>query len=177
MANYVSEAELNTILGTSGETALLTELNELATAYINNFLRITTLAKKTAQEEIQDYNGTNEYFTKELNPSDLVEVNGATVVGVVDITWRKITFQHTPINTDTIFNKITLKYTYGYETIPDDIKWVVYWIVGYLYNWRKTAGIKSFTQWQITVTKDDVKSIESMLIAWLTKYRKNTIYC
>jgi len=177
MANYVTEAELNTYLWTSSETALLDELNNLATAYINNFLKVTDLNVQENKEEIKDYTWDVEYFTKELNPSNLSLVNGASVVWEVNITWRKISFQFAPINIDTIFNKISFTYNYWYATIPDDIKWVVYNIVSFLYNWRKATWIKQFTQWQISVTYEDAQKINDMLFLWLTKYIKNTIYC
>jgi len=177
MANYVTEAELNTILWTSGETALIEELNGIATAYINNFLRVTTLNTTLAAEEIQDYTWANEYFTKELNPSNLSLVNWSAVVWQVNITWRKMTFEYAPANIDNVFNKISFTYDYWFATIPDDIKAVVYGIVWYLYNARKTAWVSSFTQWQITVTYNDTEEIKWILWSWLTKYKKNTIYC
>jgi len=177
MANYVTESELNTYLWTSGETALLDELNNLATAYINNYLKVTDLNEQTDKEEIQDYTWKTEYFTKELNPSNLTLVNWSAVVWEINITWRKISFQFAPLNTDTVFNKISFTYNYWYATIPDDIKWVVYNIVSFLYNWRKTTWLKSFTQWQISVSYEDTQKINDLLFLWLTKYIKNTIYC
>ena len=177
MANYVTEAELNTYLWTSNETALLDELNNLATAYINNFLKITTLNESTAETEITDYIWSVDYALKELNPSNLSLVNWSAVVWQTNITWRLLTFEYAPINTDTVFNKISLTYDYWYATIPDDIKWVVYNIVSFLYNWRKTTWINSFTQWQISVSYEDTQKINDLLFLWLTKYIKNTIYC
>ena len=67
----------------------------------------------------------------------------------------------------------------NHSTITDDIKAVVYEIVWYLYNSMKTSWIKSFTQWQISITYDDWKQIQSILdnSVWLKKYIKNDIIC
>jgi len=181
MGNYVTEAELNTYLWTSWEDTLLAVLNGIATAYINNFLRVTTLNAQTTYQETQDYTWKIEYFLSELNPSNLTLVNWNAVVWQTNIEGRKLTFQFAPINTDTVFNKITFTYNYGFATIPDAIKGVVYDIVSYLYNSRKTSWIKSFTQWQISITYEDTEAIKGILEGanwvWLKKYIKNTIIC
>ena len=179
MANYVTTEELNQYLWTSWEDNLIEELNGIATAYINNFLRITTLNAVVGGEETQDYNWTNEYFFKEINPSNLTLVNWSAVVWQTNITWRKLTFENAPVNTDTVFNKITFTYNYWFATIPDDIKAVVYQIVSYFYNVRKTSWIKWFTQWQISITYKDTEEIKNILnnSIWLKKYIKNDIIC
>ena len=179
MANYVSTNELNNYLWTSWEDTLINILNWIATARINNFLWVTDLNAVTGGQEKQDYNWKTQYLLKELNPSNLTLVNGSSVVGSVNITWRLLSFEYAPINTDNIFNKITFTYNYWFTTIPEDIKAVVYEIVWQLYNTRKAVWVSSFTQWQITVsfTNDDNLKIENIMKWGLKKYIKNNIYC
>jgi len=179
MANYVLTSELNTYLWTSWEDILIEELNWLATAYINNFLRINTLNFTEDYEEEQDYNWSNVYMLSQINPANLTLVNWNAVVWQYKLVWRKLTFQYAPANTDNVFNKITFTHDYWFSTITDDIKAVVYEIVWYLYNSRKTSWINSFTQWQISITYDDWKEIQSILdnSVWLKKYIKNDIIC
>ena len=177
MANYVSEAEINTYTWTTIATTLNDMLNGFATAYINNYLKVTDLNAQTTYTETKDYNWTNEYMLNELNPSNLTLVNWSAVVWNIDITWRKLTFKLIPINTDTDFNKITFTYDYGFSTIPDAIKQVALQIVWYFYNKRSTGDIASFSQWQISITYKDTEKIEEFLKLWLEKYKKNNIYC
>lgn len=177
MANYVTTTEINNYLWTSGEDTLIAILNWLTTAYINNFLRVTDLNLKTAQEEEKDYTWKVNYLMNELNSTDLTLVNGSSVVWQTNFDWRELQFEFAPLNTDTVFNKITFTYTYGFATIPDAIKWVVYELVSYLYNARKTAWIKSFTQWQINVTYEDWQQLNKIMDIGLKKYKKNNIYC
>jgi len=180
MANYTSTAEINNYLWISWDDILINILNGVATTKINNFLWVTTLNATTAGTEIQEYTWWNRYYTKELNPSNLSLVNWSAVVWTTDITGRAITFEHAPLNIDTVFNKINFTYDYWYTDIPDDIKLVVLNIVWYLYNIRKTAGVDSFTQWQITVnytkTKANDNMVREIMQDWLKKYIKNNIY-
>jgi len=179
MADYVSTAEINEFLWISWEDALVVVLNWIATSKINNFLGVTDLNAKVWWEEIQDYTWKAEYILKELNPSNITLVNDSSVIWDTNITWRLLTFEYAPNNTDIVFNKIKFTYDYWFSTIPADIKMAVFWIVWYLYNSRKTAGVASFTQWQISVsyTADDNFKIENIISGLLKKYIKNNIYC
>lgn len=177
MDNYVTIGDLNTYLWISWEDTLMEELNSIATAYINNYLKIVTLFASTTYDEIQEYNWSNEYILSQLNPSNLTKVNWVSVVWEVNFTWRLLTFATTPINIDTTFNKITLTYDYGFEDIGNDVKSVVYHIVGYLYATRKSSWIKEFTQGQISITYKDWEQIQALMDLGLTKYKKNTILC
>ena len=179
MANFVTTEEINTYLWTSWEDTLINVLNGIATAYIKNYLRVTDLNAQSTYTETQDYTWNNEYMLSELNPSNLTLVNGSAVVWNYNLTGRKLTFEFAPENADTVFNKITFTYDYGYSTITDDIKAVVYSIVWYFYNARKTAWIGNFTQWQISITYEDTEAVKWILEnnVFLKKYIKNDIIC
>ena len=177
MTKYVTEAEINEYLGVTIATSLNDQLNDFASAYINNYLQVTDLSAQTTYQETQDYTWGTRYMLSELNPSNLTLVNWSAVVWTTNLTWRELNFQFAPINTDTTFNKITFTYDYGYATIPDVIKQVALSIVWYLYNTRSTWNIKSFNQGQISITYKDTEEIKGFLQIGLEAYRKNTIYC
>ena len=177
MTKYVTEAEINEYVGATIATSLNEQLNDFASAYINNHLQVTDLAAQTTYQETQDYTGDTEYFLSELNPSNLTLVNGSAVVWTTRFDGRQLSFEFAPVNTDTVFNKITFTYDYWYTTIPDVIKNVALEIVWYLYNSRSTWGMDSFTQWQISITYWDTEEIKKILAKWLEAYKKNRIYC
>ena len=160
MTKYVTEAEINEYLGVTIATSLNNTLNDFASAYINNYLQVTDLAAQTTYTEIQDYTWGTRYMLSELNPSNLTLVNSSAVVWTINLTWRELNFQFAPINTDTVFNKISFTYDYGYATIPDVIKQVALSIVWYLYNSRSTWNMKSFNQGQISITYKDTEEIK-----------------
>jgi len=63
--------------------------------------------------------------------------------------------------------------------VPDDFRFVVCNLVWYLYNNRKSSGIKSFTQGQISVAywgTDLQDSITKSILQGLSRYKKNDIY-
>lgn len=200
MANYVSTSDLNLYLWTSWEDTLIAVFNWIATSMINNYLGVTDLASATYTNEEYDLYWNNNsffdrynfpdntvpnyiYYLNQINPTSVTHINWVAVWNY-KLNWRRLELQYTPTGTETVFNKVKITYIAWFSTIPDDIKAVVYNLVWYLYNSKKSQWINEFTQWQLTVkywsnwtsrNNWDWDVIINNILAWLNKYRKNNI--
>ena len=194
MANYVTTADINTFLWTSGEDTLINMLNWIATSQINNYLWVSDLNSATYTNEEYDLYGNNSsffnkynllnpvnpnyvYYLKQINPTSVTHINTVAIWNY-KLNWRRLELENIPANTEQVFNKVKITYIAWYTTIPEDIKMVVYNLVWFMYNSRKAQGINSFTQGQLSVSYANwQKSYEEIqyILSWLWKYKKNII--
>jgi len=176
---YISDSELCTYIWATWEESLISILNSMASWMINSYLRIDWIITATYTNEEYDYQWSWVYYLKQLNPTALTHVDWVAYTWSYKLEWRKLTFQYSPALADTIYWKIDFTYTAGFTAVPDDFRFVVCNLVWYLYNNRKSSGIKSFTQGQISVAywgTDLQDSITKSILQGFSRYKKNDIY-
>jgi len=175
---YISIDEINSYLWTSWEDTLMELLNNIVTEKINSYLWIDGLFEDEYEESYEFFSNWP-YYLKQLNPTLLSKVDWVVFAWDYQLQWRDLKFYLPLFCTDSVWNKIEFTYTAWYTDIPSDIKWVCLDLVSLLYNYRKTNGITSFTQWQITVNywnNTDQTKQEWIVLERLKKYKKNNIY-
>ena len=175
---YITVTEANEFMGTSWEDTLVTSLISYSESLLNTKLNVTTLESVPHDEE-HKYNGAGPYYVKELNPTVLTTVDNLVITGTYKFFWRKLLLEYSPTPVDIVWNMITLQYTAWYVTIPEDIKTVMLMLVSWVYNKRKSVGIKSFEQGEVSVTyntQEEVSSFQDMYNLVISKYSKNDIY-
>ena len=195
---YISLAEAKTFMGVTSTTddALITSQIERWESLINSLLSVNTLAEQTV-EEIKDW-GHYKYTMNLINPTALVEINWAVISGSSRFIWRQLQLEQLPTVTDLVWNTVTVKYTAGFATIPDDIKNILMSVTKVFYidakswlinsSWSTLAGVTKFSQWELDVTywatqtnKDWVnitadEQATQTIKTGLQKYLKNNIY-
>ncbi len=157
MADYVSTSDVNTFLWISGEDTLITQLIPMAEKMVNNFCRVDTFDEHTIEDEEHDFDYSWPYYLKHSVVDALTEINWATFSWDYKLNQRKLRFpssENLQANS-TDWNEILFSYTAGFDiaggALPKDIKLATLLAVWFLYNERKAQGIKSFTQWDLSV--------------------------
>jgi hypothetical protein len=176
---YITTSEASNYLWISWEDNLINTLISIAETKINNYLWVTSLETATYTDEKYDFNSNWPYYLKQINPTSLTKVDTVVFTGDYQLQGRELRFYMPLVCNNTKWNKIKFTYVAWFANIPDDIKKVMYDLIGFYYNNRKTNWITSFTQWQITVNYWNNKSQqenEDMILNWLQKYKKNNIY-
>jgi len=175
---YITVSDTNIMLWVSGEDTFIAMLIWIAEAKINSYLWTSDLNSKTYTNEEYDFN-SNIYYLKNINPTSITSINSVSPWDY-KLYWRKLQLITTP-TPDSVWNKIKITYVAWFSPIPEDIKAAAYNLVWFLYNTKKSQGINSFTQWQLTVKfwnyRGDVDNNETInnILSWLNKYKKNII--
>ena len=175
--NYITVEDINIMSWISWEDFLIENFISVATKKINSYLWISTLFIATYTNEEYNLLNSNIYYLNNINPITVTHINGV-VVWNYKLEGRKLTLENRPVWTETIFNKVKITYIAWFSEIPEDIKGCMYDLVWFMYNNRKSQGINSFTQWQITVNYWNWKnSIEvfNNILSWIKNYKKNNI--
>lgn len=160
---YISTSDANTYLGTSGEYTIVAELVTQASLLIDQFCNSKNwFDATTVTNERYEYQWTWPYYFSTFPINSITYING-TAVSITEgtdylVTWHIVEFKSTvaelsSYNTD--FGYITFTYTKWYATIPDAIKSACKMLVAWLYNERKLAWVKSFTQWDLSLSFAD----------------------
>lgn len=175
--SYITEADVNTFLGTSWETTLIDMLISMAESALNTELRIDGLSVDDYTEyyEVNDFGF---FVLKQIQPNSVTSINDVAVSSSdYLLEGRKLTLS---VNyTADKWNRIKIIYNAGYATTPQDVKTMMLHMVSWLYNARKWVGIKSFTQWQLSVSfssQTELDTFSMMYKAIISKYKKNDIY-
>lgn len=163
---YVSTADANTYLETSGEDSIVSILVDQASKLIDRYCG-TNFESSTQTNERHQYNWAWPYYLK-YPPRWTAPLTHVYWSSVSYTEWtdyilrgRQLTFvSNIALNYNTTFNFITFTYTSGYTAIPDDIKDACYMIVSWLYNLRKAMWTSQLTQGDLSV------SFTSGLFGW-----------
>ncbi len=180
--NYADTTDINLYLWVSWEDNLINLLNRTATSLINSYLWVDELKNTTYTDEEHDFYWNNWipnniYYLKQINPTEITSINWKSAWNY-KLNGRRLELQYSPINTDTIFNKVKITYKAWFLEIPEDIKMVAYNLVWFMYNNRKWQGINSFTQGQLSVSYSNWEGTYEeiqYILAWLDKYKRNII--
>jgi len=157
---YVTVAEVNSLLGTSGEDTLITSLIEWAESLFDNLIGSETgllTSSKTEFFEIDDqskpYDIRNRVFDLWTHkPTAITSINWVSTGTVnVDytITRQRLEFEDYQIQPTSFPYRFKIIYVSGYAdiaAIPNDVKTAVKYIVGALYNTKNAQWVASFRQ-------------------------------
>lgn len=174
---YITATEYNLFAWTSWQDALITELIASAEAALNSILRITTLDRAT-YEEFHDNKSVWPYYLNELNAVSVDKVNDAAFSTTYLLEGRRLQFKTGFTDFDD-WGRIRIDYTAWYETIPQDIKTIMYYLVTWLLNERKGVWISEWSQWQLRIkywTTSEMSTFKTLFSQILSKYKKNDIY-
>lgn len=179
---YITVTEYNLFAWTSGQDALITELIASAEAALNSSLRITTLDQGD-YGELLDNKSIGPYYLNELNSTTVSEVNWSALTVAYLLEWRRLEFKQGFPDFDDWW-RIKVKYTAGYartptDTLPQDIKTIMYYMVTWLLNKRKWVWITEWSQGQLSVkywSQEEMSVFKSMFDTIKSKYKKNDIY-
>lgn len=160
---YVTTAEANTYLETSGEDTLIWYLISHACHLVDRFCNLENtdalfaLEAGTISLERHDFNSVWPYYFKYTPVNSITHINWSagtfTELTHYIARGREITFD-TAVNLsayNTTFWIITFTYTKGFATIPADIKQACLMILGSLYTTRKLKGTNNYTQGDISL--------------------------
>lgn len=186
---YVSTAEANTYLETSGEDTLIWYLISHACHLVDRFCNLQNtdtlfaLEAWTITAERHDYNDTWPYYFRYTPVNSITHINWTSGT-FTELTHyiargREITFD-TAVNLsayNTTFWIITFTYTKGFATIPADVKQATLMITASLYATRKLQGVNNYTQGDLSlwITMEGVFGADSKMYneirSLLSKYK------
>lgn len=163
---YISTAEANTYLETTGEDTNVADLVTQACYMIDRFCNRESgstyfaFQADTITNERYKYNWVWPYVLKWFPINSITQINWTTVT-LTEFTnylleWSTVTFD-TGVDLsgyNTTRNIMRISYTKWYATIPNDIKTACKMIVAGLYHIRKVKWVSSFTQWDIQISLD-----------------------
>lgn len=174
---YVTVAEVNSLLGTSGEDTLITSLIEGAESLFDSLIGSDTgllTSSKTEYFEVNDL--SKPYLLRDrvfdlgtYKPTAITTINGVspgTVNVDYTITRQRLEFKLPQISPNTFPYRFAIVYTSGYAdiaAIPNDVKTAVKYIVGALYNTKNAQGIASFRQDLLSVNYKDGSVLDTIL--------------
>ncbi len=170
---YLTESDINTYLGISGETTLVNALIAGAEAIVHTYLGETSLLSTEYTEKYRYTNGRI-FRLRRFRPTAVASVDATTLSSDdYDLDARILTLREYAFPVSTFPYKHTIVYTSGFDTLPDDISLALKIIVSHRYATRKTASIKSFDQGELSVEyRDDASDIPEEAKAILNRYKK-----
>ena len=181
---YISVAEAKEYLWVTWDDTLIENLIKKWETAINNTLQYKSFETANYEEEHR-YKWNWPYYLKQVNPTSLIDVDGASIQWSYKLEWRKLRFEIAPNLIDTIWNTITIKYTAWFDTIPTDIKETLKDIVKIYYRTAKSSAsvddrISSLEQWSLKVAYKDKdpeteKQVQLLIKTNLKHYIKNLI--
>jgi hypothetical protein len=174
---YVTTAEVNLVLGTSGEDSLIDTLIDGAEALFDGLIGSETgliSSVKTEDFAVDDTSKPRDLRNRVFDlgtyrPTAVATINGASA-GVLDtdftLTGQRLEFRDFQQTPNVFPFRFRIVYTSGFASIADipaDIKTAVKYIVGALYNTRKAQGIASFKQDLLSVNYRDTGILDTIL--------------
>jgi len=160
---YISGTEANTYLWTSWEDSVVLELVTQASLLVDQYCNCKNwFSAGTVTNERYNYKWTWPYYFSTFPVNSITHIYG-TAVSIAEWTdfvanghvveFKSTVTELSTYNTDFWFTTFT--YTKWYATIPDAIKSACKMLLSWLYNERKMWWIKSFTQWDLSLSFAD----------------------
>lgn len=174
---YVTTAEVNTLLGISGEDTLIDSLIDGAEALFDNLIGseaglITSTKTEVfaAEDQTKPAAKRNRVFDLgTYKPTAITTINGAapgTLNVDYTLTRQRLEFKEVP-NPPSAFPFVyTIVYVSGYaniDAIPADIKTAIKYITAGFYNTKNAQGIASFKQDLLAVNYRDSSALDTIL--------------
>ncbi len=170
--SYVSVADINAYLWTSGEDVLIGILNKSAESILNSLIGTTWLTSVDVTEKMNypTYSDDSWMFRGRIlylsavNPTLIKTIDGVTMTSWdYEITWNRVFLKNTLTLQTTFPFKNTFVYTAWFSTIPDDIKQAIYIIVWALYNTRNSQAMDSFRQGELSINYSKTGAMEDIM--------------
>lgn len=157
--SYVTLAEANAYLWTSGEDTLVTNLITSASKIIDAFCCVPWF-DQVSETIYLKYQSNWNYLFKRPNVTEITKVNGVDVVSWIDIDYiiqkhRRLSFKSTYSITADDFGRVKFEIKYWYNTIPDAIKQACYIISQSLYTGKWSTGLSSYSQGDFSLNMAD----------------------
>lgn len=158
---------------TSNKVALLIDSTQDT---LDSIIGDLSYSQKSEDIRICDiYNNTVQLTN--LNVESIDEINGQSYTGVLGVDYQIQPPKNSRVLFKTFaqylswlqFNYFTIKYTSGYQTIPDDIKYLQYLLVNGELNKEWNKEVKSYSLWPRSVTFADTDSF-NMASKTISKY-------
>ena len=190
---YVTVAEINQLLGTSGEDALIESLINGAESIFNDLINADS-TNGLIEAEYMDrfpcgytpnyYKYGLVFFLQHYRPTEIDTVNGISA-GTQDVDFilegQRLEFAIKKDEATAFPYGFRIVYTAGFpsDEIPKDIKLAVKYMVAALYNRKNTEGFSSFKQDLLSINyrddgiMDTIKSSEnsSFIQSVIVKYK------
>lgn len=191
-------------IGSAAETTLIEKLIDNAEALLDNLLGSKTGLISSNKTEYFPYNQNQPYekrgkvfFLKTIYPTAIVSIDGVSpgTAGVDYLLEAQRLELKNPVTMPNVFPfKTVIVYTSGYSAldanpqtypIPKDIKLAVIYMVGALYNRRKTEGIASFKQDLLSINYEKGSGILDTILdpenanfvqAVIAQYKQYNVY-
>lgn len=157
--SYVTLAEANAYLWTSGEDTLVTNLITSASKIIDAFCCVPWFNEVEETIHLQ-YQSNWNYLFKRPNVTEISKINGVNVAQWINTDYiiqkgRRLSFKSSySIDADD-FGRVEFIITYWYATIPDAIKQACFMIIQALYTSKWSTGLSSYSQGDFSLNMAD----------------------
>jgi hypothetical protein len=177
MPRYITIAEVNTMLGISGEDTLISQLIDGAESIFDGLIGSETGLITSAKTEDFAINNPNQprekrnrvFYLGTYKPTAITTINGASPgTANVDYTLsgNVLEFKDAQTPPTTFPYRFRIVYTSGFadiNAIPPDIKAAIKTITAAFYNTKNAQGIASFRQDLLSVNYKDGSILDTII--------------
>jgi len=155
---YISLADANLYLGTSWQDNLVTDAIDIASGIVDSICYTSFNYNETTEKH--KYNGSWPYYLARPIAS-LLELNGVSIASYTDgneyiKNGSRIEFDSTILIQEDKRGMISIKYQWGYQTIPQAIQDATRIVLSSVWNAKNAEGISNWTQWDLSIAYNAV---------------------
>ena len=159
--SYITKEEVKLFLTLSwtSEDTLIDSLIVDSEAIINSLFDVDSFEEWTRTDMLKFNYKDQVYYLKNMPVSSIDKINGIAFTGSIwdeylIVNNRQVIIRATltPYFIDLKFEYFEIEYTAWYQVIPNWLKAMMKFLVGWLYNQRKTIWISQYSLWDENIT-------------------------
>lgn len=171
---YISLSDANLYLGVIWQDTLVTDAIDIASGIVDSICFTDFVYAQTTEKH--KYNWSWPYYLRKPITS-LLELNGVNISTYTDGTeyiknGTRIEFDSTILIQEDNRGMISIKYHWGYQTIPQAIQDATRIVLSSVWNAKNAEGISSWTQWDLSIAYNSIaeKTTDAKIKKLLWKY-------